>query len=422
MVIDRRPLKLFQTFARGKLVKPFYKDYSFANIIPTIFYLLTGEKYAPLLNVSLFGGRYPRPKKVVLILLDGFGFFDWEELRRKVRPLARISRQGRVSPLCALFPSTTAAAITSLNYGVLPPVHALFEWFLYLREYSRVIQTLPFASLGDKSYQDDLLDRGLKSQQMISVRETIYEKLARNRVPSFVFVPKAYSHSAYNQIAQKGSDLQPFTTLAEGLTNLKKALGVTEKKSYFYLYWGKVDSVRHHYGPGTLHDEAEVAAFWLTFDYVFSDFDQGETLFLFASDHGQIKSNPKEAYYLNLEIPQIVDFLRRDKKGWPIYPTGSPRDVYLHVKRGKVEALASLLKEQLKDKAHVMLVKEALSFGLFGPPPYSRKFLERLGRLLILPYAGETVWWYEKDVLEVDLIGHHGGLSREEMTIPLMVF
>lgn len=406
-MIDREPLKLFRTFAEGKLVKPFYDNYSFANIMPTVFYLLTGEKYAPLLDVSLFGGRYPKPKKVVLILLDGFGFFDWEKLPR---------RKERVVPLCALFPSTTAAAITSLNYGVLPSAHALFEWFLYLREYGQVIQTLPFASLGDKSYQDDLLDKGWAPRQLVATRETIYEKLAEKKVASFVFVPKAYSHSSYNQIAQKGSDLQPFATLAEGLVNLKNALGKAEGKSYFYLYWDKIDSAKHHYGPDASHATTEAAAFWLTFDYVFSGFDRRETLFLFTADHGQIESDPKEAYYLNLEIPQIVDFLGRDKEGRLIYPTGSPRDVFLHVREERTGSLASLLEERLAGRAKVMLVKEALSFGLFGPPSSSRKFLERLGQIVILPYPGETVWWYEKDVMGVALIGQHGGLSPQELT------
>jgi hypothetical protein len=34
--------------------------------------------------------------------------------------------------------------------------------------------------------------------------------------------------------------------------------------------------------------------------------------------------------------------------------------------------------------------------------------------------AGEAVWWYEKDKFEQRFYGHHGGLTPQEMEIPLL--
>ena len=55
----------------------------------------------------------------------------------------------------------------------------------------------------------------------------------------------------------------------------------------------------------------------------------------------------------------------------------------------------------------------------FGPGPVAEVFRRRVGNLVVLPYAGESVYWYEKDRFEQKHYGHHGGLTRAEMEIPL---
>ena len=39
---------------------------------------------------------------------------------------------------------------------------------------------------------------------------------------------------------------------------------------------------------------------------------------------------------------------------------------------------------------------------------------------MILPRAGETVWWFEEGRYEQTFYGHHGGASADEMLIPLI--
>src|SRR3989338_1003492 len=120
-MINRKPLELFTTFENGKFFRPRYVDYSFGNLAPTIEYLLTGEKTGNLLPTDCFkDSRYPKPKKVVLILLDSFGFKSWERYRKKIKVLNKIINKGLITPLSALFPPTTASSVTSLCLGNLP--------------------------------------------------------------------------------------------------------------------------------------------------------------------------------------------------------------------------------------------------------------------------------------------------------------
>jgi hypothetical protein len=58
--------------------------------------------------------------------------------------------------------------------------------------------------------------------------------------------------------------------------------------------------------------------------------------------------------------------------------------------------------------------------GYFGPQPPSQRFLDRVGNLVVLPYAGHSTWWFERGKFELAYRGMHGGLSPLEMEIPLL--
>jgi hypothetical protein len=65
----------------------------------------------------------------------------------------------------------------------------------------------------------------------------------------------------------------------------------------------------------------------------------------------------------------------------------------------------------------VRLTGELVAEGVFGAA--GPGLLERIGDLVVLPGPGGTVWWREPGRFEMRFRGHHGGLSPEEMLIPL---
>lgn len=422
-MVNKKPLSKFGWLEENKLVKPIYDDYSFGNIPSTIFYLLTKEKIGNILPKDCFiNNRYPNPKKIVLFLLDSFGFYFWEKYSKKFNLLKKIANKGKVTPISALFPSTTAAALSTLNLNVLPSRHGLFEWNLFIEDYDEVVQTLPFSPLGDKSI-DGYIKLGYDPRHLLTPHKTIYQRLKEKGIKSYCFNHQDYINCSYNKIVRQGANLSSFSKLAEALINLQNLVKNKDEKMFINFYSEDVDGIGHEYGPGSLQHDAQIAEFWLIFDYVFAKFNkEKDTLFLFTSDHGQVWADPTKTFYLNLEIPQIVDFLKVNKKGSLIYPTGSPRDVFLHVKTERVGSLLKLLKEKLRGIAKILLTKEALEMELFGKPPFHKEFIKRLGQILILPYKGHYVWWLEKNKLESKHFGHHGGLTKEEMTTVFTVF
>ena len=151
-----------------------------ANIPDTIEYLLTGARRGPLLPPDCFGGTYPRPDKVVLIFVDSFGWQFWQDYHARFRATSRVVQQGTLTPVSALFPTTTAASVSTMNLGVLPSQHALYEWNIYIPAYGEVIQSLAFSPLG-RHPNDACLRKGYDPGKLLEVHETVHQRLGRRR-------------------------------------------------------------------------------------------------------------------------------------------------------------------------------------------------------------------------------------------------
>ena len=95
--------------------------------------------------------------------------------------------------------------------------------------------------------------------------------------------------------------------------------------------------------------------------------------------------------------------------------------MFLHIKPEKLAEAHTFLASRLAGQAEVALVADLIKEGYFGMQPVSAAFLQRVGNLVILPYPHEGVWWYEAERFEQTFYGHHGGLTAEEMEIPLLL-
>jgi len=81
---------------------------------------------------------------VVVALVDGFGYEQFRRDRDRYDLLSRLVERGRVTPLTSIYPSETAAAITTLHTASLPVEHGLLGWDLYVEEEDLLLETLPF--------------------------------------------------------------------------------------------------------------------------------------------------------------------------------------------------------------------------------------------------------------------------------------
>jgi Type I phosphodiesterase / nucleotide pyrophosphatase len=411
-MINDHTLARFQPLG-DHLLRPIYDDYAFANIPATLHFLLTGERIGTLLPPDCFGGSYPRPKKIVLFFIDSFGWTSWQRHAQQSRIMRNVVAKGVLTPISALFPSTTAASVTTLNLGTLPAEHAVYEWNLYVPAFGETIQSLAFSTLGRDAVS--CVSKGFDVGDMVVGRETMHHRLARHGVRSVQLAHRNYAHSPYNQIVSSGADVITHATLPEALVHLKDLLAADDEPALINFYWAGLDTSAHIFAPGSAVHEAEVLSFWATLDTLLAGVKSADTLFVFTADHGQIAGNKHETIYINERWPELADCLAISPTGQTIWPNGSPRDMFLHLKPQRREAVCAGLKQRLHGVAEVMPIEQALTAGLFGPRPVSAELRARLGDVLILPFAPHFVWWREPGISENPFNGHHGGLSADEL-------
>lgn len=357
---------------------------------------------------------------VVLFILDGFGMSAWRRQQDEgfVKTMAK---KGSVRPITTVFPSTTAAALTTFATGLTPQEHGLFEWFLYIKSLDAVIATLPFSFASDPG-RETL--RGRMEPKTLFTGEPIFKGLQEAGVNTESYVSRALAGTSYTSLVHRASKKVAYSSGSDMVAQLRKRLESARGPSYHYVYWSYVDTIEHRYGPAT--DESELEAAGLSFLVQkglierLSGSVARRTLIIVSADHGQVPVNPGETTYLN-RYRGVISRLRRLKSGGPIPATGSARDVFLHVQTDKLEEAEGLLAERLEGSASVISVGDAVDQGLFGLNRPCRKFNERAGSTMILPHGNGTVWYREKPGFALAMRGHHGGLSKEEMTVPLAV-
>ena len=102
-------------------------------------------------------------------------------------------------------------------------------------------------------------------------------------------------------------------------------------------------------------------------------------------------------------------------------PWGSLRDIYISVQPEKLDEVFSFLTRALESRALVLRTEDALSRGLTGRGPLHPQFRSRTGDILVLPDDDLTVWYEHTRGRKFSLLGMHGGLSPDEMLVPLAV-
>jgi predicted AlkP superfamily pyrophosphatase or phosphodiesterase len=191
------------------------------------------------------------------------------------------------------------------------------------------------------------------------------------------------------------------------------------------MYIDTIDTICHRYGPDAPQTAAEIEAFLAIMELLFPQKRAGQqprTLFLLTADHGQIAIDPATTVYINQRVPEVLPLLATNRAGQMLAPAGSSRDMFLHIKDAYLDQAQALLQQALAGRAEIHRVQELIDQGFFGTRSPSAAFLSRVGNLVILPYAHETIWWYEPGRFEQKFYGSHGGLSPAEMETLLLAW
>jgi hypothetical protein len=407
-------LKLPENF-----IAPNYGGRSIVNVPASIVRMFGGQFSTAPLDPLIIGSLGSGVRRIVLVIADALGYDKFTQAL-DANPQngfhSLLADGGMLAPLTSVFPSTTTAALTALWTGYTPAEHGFMGYQLWLREYGVRAQMITFTPVATEKLGDgQLLRAGFEPDKFLAV-PSLPQTLADWDVPVYNLIERPYVKSVLSRVQIRGQrESRGFVSSSDLWFSLRALLERRPaEQALFVAYWSKVDTIAHVYGPSSGALPAEIDNFAYSFEREFlrrlSPAAREGTLFLLTADHGQIDTPPAEAIYLR-DHPALRDSLLM---GF----TGDPRAAYLTVRSGEAGRVRDYLETHLGSELHVLDSQAALSAGLFGGGRFAPETPFRIGDLIALPRARQFL--YDGDDVP-HMQGRHGGLSPQEMLVPLLV-
>ena len=353
---------------------------SIVGVADDLFAALRGESAA-----------LPRADSVVLVVIDGLGAISLRAHAGHARALTAGMAKRDVAH--SVFPSTTAAALTSIVTGVWPGEHGLVGYRVLDRSRDVLVNQL-------SGWETDGID-----PLVWQPAETIFERATARGHGSFAVGVAAYARSGFTRATLRGAEFVAATTPADRVATAYD-LAQRHPGSLVYCYLPEVDKAGHKHGV----DSPE----WVTalegIDAALAVRAPAGVGVLVTSDHGMV------------DVPanrQVV--LEEEHLAGIRHVGGEPRMLHVYLEPDADHAaVTARWRADLDGAADVITRDEAIGHGLFGPT-VGAAAASRIGDLLVVARGAGAVYdGTAADQRGRGMVGQHGGLTPEERQVPLI--
>lgn len=333
-------------------------------------------------------------RNVVLWVIDGLGH-HWLQRHGRDSLLASHLR----APITSVFPSTTSAAIPTFLTGVGPKQHGLTGWYSYFSELGSVLAVLPFKTRlgGSPSIRPD----ELYGMQPI----TRWLDADCHQV-----MPARLANTPFNLALAGSALITPYQTLGDCGKQIERLVIAGKGRQYIYAYWPELDSLAHHHGASSRQCREHLADLDASFSTLVNSLAGTDTLLIVTGDHGLVDID----HTIDLaDHPELSDSL--------LVPLcGEPRAAFCHVRHEKSDAFTQYVTTHLQNAATLHPCQQLIEqdwFGLGRPHPH---LAQRIGDFAIIPRDNFAIKQWLPGEKHYVHIAEHGGLSVEEMMVPLI--
>lgn len=383
-----------------ELIKPNYSGGSILNLsvsmgdflgIKSQYHTLTGE-------LDKVQG-----KRILLIIIDGLGY---THLMQYCGGCEEAKWLGEVNELTTVFPSVTSTVLTTLSMMVPPGVHGVLGTIMYVKEVGGLVNTLTMGLMPDDNRRSRLRDLGYDPKVIFYGGSTIFEEGKLNGYKSIVVIPRGLS-GGLSDLIYRGAEVKEYISIYDSLILASRAL---EDNSLVYVYIPTLDTIQHEYGPDSVEYRVALIELMNTLGRLVRHLPQSVTVIITA-DHGQVQVNQGDVINLKT-MSKLMDSLF-------IAPYGEPRALQLKLTDKSQE---QDVRDELSSMGRGLLIYDfnEVSQLLGEVTSYTRL---RMGDLWIIPTDSTVLIYPYKlgDDKVMKFKGHHAGLLRQEMSIPLSI-
>jgi hypothetical protein len=325
-----------------------------------------------------------------IVLIDGMG---QEAIEKYSGDFPVFNEFSRSEPMASHFPTTTATNLSSLGTGTLPGVHGMLGYTV------RVPRSGDPGRLLNSLKWDDRVDPLMWQRQ-----ETNFQKAAASGVHVSHVAARRYEGSGFTQAALRGATYLGANQLSEIIESAAASLKLSP--AFTYVYLNNLDHAGHEAGVGS--------GKWLSALSTVSDLLLGliarvptGTRIWLTADHGMINVGESVILGQDNNLLENVTLIG-----------GEPRARHIYLRSGSETESVEKWREFFGSRAEIFSKKAMIESGLLGEF-VSADSEDRLGDLIAVPNAELILIDPARIPQESSMVGHHGGLTTTELSIPL---
>lgn len=353
---------------------------SLANLVAELEHRLTGSSRVERLPATT-SSLIPEANTYVLALFDGVGTAQLDH------PSATDLRASHVADVDAPFPSTTTVSMASIATGTHPVTHGTIGHQMWVPRLERVVNVLKWRAQTGQQLDDDTTDW--------LPAPNLWERLGSAGVEPITVQPGQFARSPLTRALYRGARFEPVFTDDERIEATVQLASVANR--FVFVYFAEVDFAAHVYGQGSPMYTDALAGANRAWTELARRLPAGATL-IATSDHGHV------------DFDEGQKLLIRDARYAGLTFYGDPRALYVRGERGPIEDLASETSSRLIEPEEIR--------SMLGDGPPHPELAERLPDALLLPPADRLLL---PRGMDRRLIGYHGGDTRTERAIPVLV-
>ena len=362
---------------------------------------LAGRDHAAAELAERLGGD-GRP--LLFVLVDGLGDAFIDRARAAEPGGGSLFGAAERIPLRAVFPSTTAAALSAFMTGEWPATHAVPGWFTHFHRRGLTATILPFV---ERASEAPLRQFGVRVDEAFPCPS----RLAAMPGPLRTYHPAAISDSEFTSWGRGDWPTDGYAHLRDAADAVVRRLVEEGEGGVHYLYLPMVDSASHRVGP----DHPDALRALSSVDAALTmirDRLDGRARIAVSADHGALAVGEAEKDFLLADDP-ILDELH-------LPPHGEPR-VPMFCTLGGGDAFAGAFRERWGKRWALLSRRDAEELELFGPEPLAPEAGDRIGDYIAITPGRDVILYGERGGSQGRLRGYHAGLRPEEMQIPLLL-
>lgn len=329
----------------------------------------------------------------VLFLVDGLGADVISTYKEFIPTLATAFNKGVVN---TSFPTTTATSLATLTTGAMPGAHGMLGYTVRVpRSGGRVLNSLKW---------DERVD-----PQIWQPLPTLFEQASLAGITTTHVAAKRYEGSGFTRAVFRGAQYKGANIVADLVAETVRA--VSHSPSFVYLYVNDLDSAGHSDGVGSEKWLAALRGIDQLVEQLIEKLPIGARIWVTA-DHGMI--NVQEKIVMGRENSLLIDVATI---------AGEPRMRHLYLATESEKAAQEVIsrwESELGKKVTLFTRHNAIAAGLFGDE-VSQDAADRIGDVIAIAQENLVLLDPERADKEGEMIGHHGGDSEIESSVPLIL-